>query len=149
MGSDWFQCIIFKNYITCLRAGFWYPYLMTKKESMENGEDITAWKVKPFINPRPSNRLPVYTRADSNLFFINVNGGGGVAEYITSSEEILKTVYCFAWNLRLGSAQASVTRPSTGIKLRTKWSDSQILFIVDFIPPPLRPTHWSYILKRN
>ena len=50
---------------------------MTKKESMENGEDITAWKVKPFINPRPSNRLPVYTRADSNLFFINVNGGGG------------------------------------------------------------------------
>ena len=60
---------------------------MTKKESMENGDDITAWKVKPFINPRPSNRLPVYIRADSNLFLIDVTltyligGGGGGGKY--------------------------------------------------------------------
>lgn len=82
---------------------------MTKKESMENGDDITAWKVKPFINPRPSNRLPVYTRADSNLLLIDVTltfliEGGGVAEHITSSKETLKTIL-------LG------TCPSTGIKL--------------------------------
>lgn len=35
---------------------------MTKKESMAKGDENTAWKAKPFIISKPSNRLPVKTK---------------------------------------------------------------------------------------
>lgn len=63
------------QFLTVLQYFDLYLYLMTKKESMAKGDENTAWKAKPFIISKPSNRLPVKTKqlVHENWIWCNIS----------------------------------------------------------------------------